>query len=96
MLNIQLQNVNVLRNVRDNIQDVVVTVIGGDVRILENATFTFNDSLVSVTVQDVNILNDSLNNIDILNRSLNNNDVQVSVAVLGDSGNVLAAGDTIA
>lgn len=85
LLNISLQNVNVLRDI--NVEDVVVTVIGGDLRILEGGiNVTINDSLIEVKNVDV----------DVLNNALNNNNVQVAVAVLGEADNVLAAGDTIA
>lgn len=81
LITLQVQNVNVLRNV--NVQDVVVTVIGGDLRILEGG-ININDSLIEINNNDidVNVLNDSV--------------VQVAVAVLGEAGNVVAAGDTIA
>ena len=81
LLNLQVQNVNVLRNV--NVEDVVVTVIGGDLRILEEG-IEINDSLIEINNNDidVNVLNDSV--------------VQVAVAVLGENDDVVAAGDTIA
>lgn len=85
LLSINLQNINVLRNV--NVQDVVVTVIGGDLRILEGGIdISFEEEVINVENVDV----------DVLNNALNNNNVQVGVAVLGDADNVLAAGDTIA
>lgn len=81
LLNLQVQNVNVLRNV--NVQDVVVTVIGGDLRILEEG-IDIEDSLIEINNNDidVNVLNDSV--------------VQVAVAVLGENDDVVAAGDTLA
>lgn len=81
LLTVEIQNVNVLNNI--NVEDVVVTVIGGDLRILEGG-ININDSLIEISNNDidVNVLNDS--------------NVQVGVAVLGEADNVLAAGDTIA
>lgn len=87
LLNVAINNVNALNNL--NVEDIAVTVIGGDVRVLE--TVDIDDSLndvIDVTVTDVDV--------EALNGALNNNDVQVSVVVLGSGGNVLAAGDTIA
>lgn len=89
LLTVQLQNINVLRNV--NIEDVVVTVIGGDVRILEEGiNINFEEEVIEINLKNIDV------DVDVLNDALNNNNVQVAVAVLGDADNVLAAGDTIA
>lgn len=81
LITLQVQNVNVLNNV--TVEDIVVTVIGGDLRILEGG-ININDSLIEINNNDidVNVLNDSV--------------VQIAVAVLGEADNVVAAGDIIA
>lgn len=81
LLTVQIQNVNVLNNL--DVEDVVVTVIGGDVRILEGG-INIEDSLIEISNNDIDV--------DLLNDSV----VQVAVAVLGEADNVVAAGDTIA
>lgn len=60
-----------------NVQDVVVTVIGGDV--LSN---------IDINIQDVNVEILTFENVDILNDST----VQVAVAALSDTGDIVAAG----
>lgn len=80
LLTVNVQNVDVLRNL--DVEDVQVTVIGGDA--LSNIDVEISDVDVDVNIQEVaqNILNDSV--------------VQVAVAVLDGGGDIVAAGsDTL-
>lgn len=79
LLNVNISNISVLRN----FDDLVVTVIGGDViggdvnvNILRAGDDIDIDVLEDITVQDV----------------LNDNTVQVTVAALSDAGDIVAAG----
>jgi hypothetical protein len=91
LLTINVQNLNVLRNVRDNVQDVVVTVIGDDAEVLNNVlndadvdvedVLVFQDRVINIDLDDVDVNVDALNDLELLNDSV----VQVSVAVLGES-----------
>lgn len=76
LVNVNVQNVNVLNNV--NVEDIVVTVIGGDVEVLNNLTVNIEDI-------DVNIEN-------VLNDLLSESAVQVAVVALSDAGDIVAAG----
>lgn len=67
---------NVLRN--RNVEDVTVTVIGGDVNV--NVENTLNN----LNIEDGQVVN--------VEDALNNNVVQVAVAVLGSCGNLVAQG----
>lgn len=78
LLNVNVQNVNVLNNL--NVEDVVVTVIGGDV--LSDIEVDIRNIDVDVTVENV------LNDLDVLNDSV----VQVAVLALNGSGDAVAAG----
>lgn len=81
LLSIQVQNVNVLQDV--NVEDITVTVIGGDANIIRNVDVNIEDMINDrvINVENVNILNDSV--------------VQVAVAALSDTGDVVAAGSTV-
>ena len=85
-----IQNVNVLRNV--DIDDITVTVIGGDVNV--DIEDVLQDINVDIEDVDINVLNldDVLEDVDVLNDSV----VQVAVAVLGESGDLVAAGSDAA
>ena len=75
---VNVSNINALNNVQ--VSDVVVTVIGGDVNVnVENIANNLN-----IDVEDVQVVNVE----DVLNNSV----VQVAVAVLGASGNLVGAG----
>lgn len=77
LLNVNVQNVNLLNNL--DIDDVAVTVIGGDVEVLNNIDVNLEDIDVDVAIDDVlqDVLNDSV--------------VQVAVMALSD-GDIVAAG----
>ncbi|WP_336345308.1 hypothetical protein [Halalkalicoccus ordinarius] len=78
LLNVVVQNVNALNNV--NVEDIVVTVIGGDV--LSNIEVDIRNIDVNVEIiDDVNVEN-----------VLNNNVVQVAVVALSDTGDIVAQG----
>lgn len=81
LLSIQVQNVNILQNV--NVEDITVTVIGGDANIIRNVDVNIEDVINDrvINVENVKILNDSV--------------VQVAVAALSDTGDVVAAGSTV-
>lgn len=76
VLNVNVQNVNVLNNL--NVEDVVVTVIGGDVL-----------SDINVNIEDVNV--EIIDDVNVEN-VLNNNVVQVAVVALSDTGDIVAQG----
>ena len=84
LLNVNIGNVNVLRNV--NVQDVVVTVIGGDV--LSNIEVNLQN--IDVNVEIIDDVNIDVNNV------LNNNAVQVAVVALSDTGDIVAQGSDAA
>ena len=79
LANVDVGNINVLKNV--NVQNVEITVIGGDV-VDDSIENILNDLDLDVNVDDV------VNNVEVLNDSV----VQVAVAVLGGSGNLVGAG----
>lgn len=73
LVTVQVQNLRIIRDV--TITDNVVTIIGDDLtaQILNNVTVNFEDSLIEINKNDVDV--------DILNDSV----VLVSVALLGDN-----------
>lgn len=79
---VNISNLNVLNNV--DVSDVAVTVIDGDVNVnVENIANNLDLDVEDVQVVNVeNVLNDSV--------------VQVAVAVLGESGDLVAAGSDVA
>ena len=90
LLQVQVQNPNVLNNIDVDIDDVVVTVIGGDVREVVTVNvedITFEDRVINVELENV------LQDITVQN-FLNDNVVQVIVTALSD-GDVVATGDII-
>ena len=85
---VSISNINALNNVQ--ISDVAITVIGGD--FVEEVT-------VEDVLNDPDILNDlNAENVQVVNveESLNENVVQAAVAVLGDAGELVAAGSDAA
>lgn len=90
VLQVQVQNVNVLNNIDVDIDDVVVTVIGGDVRDVVTVNLediTFEDRVINVELE--NVLQDIT-----VQDLLNDNVVQVIVTALSD-GDVVATGDIV-
>lgn len=90
LLQVQVQNPNVLNNIDVDIDDVVVTVIGGDVRDVVTVNvedITFEDRVINVELENV------LQDITVQN-FLNDNVVQVIVTALSD-GDVVATGDIV-
>lgn len=90
LLQVQVQNPNMLNNIDVDIDDVVVTVIGGDVRDVVTVNvedITFEDRVINVELENV------LQDITVQN-FLNNNVVQVIVTALSD-GDVVATGDIV-
>ena len=90
LLQVQVQNLNVLNNIDVDIDDVVVTVIGGDVRDVVTVNvedITFEDRVINVEL--VNVLEDIT-----VQDLLNDNVVQVIVTALSD-GDVVATGDIV-
>lgn len=85
---LEIRNVNVLRNV--DIDDITVTVIGGDVNVDIEDVVQDVEVLNNVDVEDVQVIN--VGDVDVLNDSV----VQVAVAVLGESGDLVAAGSDAA
>lgn len=81
---VNISNINALQNVQ--VSDVAVTVIGGDVNVDVDVENIAND--LDIDVSDVEVVNVE----DVLNDSV----VQVAVAVLGSSGNLVAAGSDAA
>ena len=83
---VSISNINALNNVQ--ISDVAITVIGDDLEVnVEDVLSDINLEEVQVEVVDVD-----LEDIDALNDSV----VQVAVAVLGDAGELVAAGSDAA
>lgn len=81
---VNISNINALQNVQ--VSDVTVTIIGGDVNVDVDVENIAND--LDIDVSDVEVVNVE----DVLNDSV----VQVAVAVLGSSGNLVAAGSDAA
>ena len=85
---VSISNINALNNVQ--ISDVAITVIGGD--FVEEVT-------VEDVLNDPDILNDlNAEIVQVVNveESLNENVVQAAIAVLGDAGELVAAGSDAA
>lgn len=83
LVNLNISNVNILRNV----DDIIVTIIGGDV--LSDITIDIEEINILRFEDEVNVIRDVNVNVQDV---LNDNVVQVAVLALSDAGDIVAAG----